>query len=47
MKKSDLIAAIQKEILRHDFGTFVNNPPRCPRRAWRSGARLRYMQKAS
>ena len=27
MKKSELIAAIQKEILRHDFGTFVNNPP--------------------
>jgi len=27
MKKSELIAAIQKEILRHDFGTFVDNPP--------------------
>jgi len=27
MKKSELIAAIQKEILRHDFGTFVENPP--------------------
>ena len=27
MRKSELIAAIQKEILRHDFGTFVDNPP--------------------
>ena len=27
MKKSELIAAIQKEILRHDFETFVDNPP--------------------
>jgi len=27
MKKSELIAAIQKEILRHDFGTFADNPP--------------------
>ena len=26
MRKSDLIAAIQKEILRHDFGTYVDNP---------------------
>jgi hypothetical protein len=27
MKKSDLIAAIQKEILRHDFDTYVDEPP--------------------
>ena len=27
MRKSELIAAIQKEILRHDFGTYVNDPP--------------------
>ena len=27
MRKSELIAAIQREILRHDFGTFVENPP--------------------
>ena len=27
MRKSELIAAIQKEILRHDFGTYVENPP--------------------
>jgi hypothetical protein len=27
MKKSDLIRAIQKEILRHDFSTYVENPP--------------------
>jgi hypothetical protein len=27
MQKSALLAAIQKEIFRHDFGTFVENPP--------------------
>jgi hypothetical protein len=27
MRKSELIAAIQKEILRPDFETFVDNPP--------------------
>jgi hypothetical protein len=27
MRKSDLLAAIQKEIHLHDFGTFVENPP--------------------
>jgi hypothetical protein len=27
MKKSELIAAIQKEILRHEFSTFVDEPP--------------------
>jgi hypothetical protein len=26
MKKSELIAAIQKEILRHEFSTFVDEP---------------------
>jgi hypothetical protein len=27
MMKSVLLAAIQKEILRHDFGTYVDDPP--------------------
>lgn len=27
MKKSDLLRALQKEILRHDFDCFVENPP--------------------
>jgi hypothetical protein len=27
MKKSELIAAIQREILRHEFSTFVDEPP--------------------
>jgi hypothetical protein len=27
MRKSDLLAGIQKEIHLHDFGTFVENPP--------------------
>ena len=27
MKKSELIAAIQKEIPRHEFSTFVDEPP--------------------
>jgi hypothetical protein len=27
MKKSELIAAIQKETLRHEFSTFVDEPP--------------------
>lgn len=27
MQKSALLSAIQKEILRHDFGTYVDNPP--------------------
>jgi hypothetical protein len=27
MKKAELIAAIQKEILRHEFSTFVDEPP--------------------
>ena len=26
MWRSELIAAIQKQILRHDFGTYVNDP---------------------
>jgi len=27
MQKSALLAAIQQEIYRHDFGTYVENPP--------------------
>ena len=27
MKKSELIVALQKEILRHEFSTFVDEPP--------------------
>lgn len=27
MKKSELLRALQKEILRHDFDCFVENPP--------------------
>ncbi len=27
MKKSDLLRALQKEILRHDFNYFVDQPP--------------------
>ncbi len=27
MKKSDLLRALQKEILRHDFDCFVDEPP--------------------
>jgi hypothetical protein len=28
IKKSDLLRALQKEIRRHDLGTFVEDPPR-------------------
>jgi hypothetical protein len=31
MKKSELIAALQKEILRHEFSTFVDEPPVSPK----------------
>jgi hypothetical protein len=27
MKKSELVAAIQREILRHEFSAFVDEPP--------------------
>jgi hypothetical protein len=27
MKKSDLLLALQREIQRHDFATFVDEPP--------------------
>jgi hypothetical protein len=27
MQKSALLAALQREIYRHDFGTYVDNPP--------------------
>jgi hypothetical protein len=27
VKKSELLRALQQEILRHDFSTFIDNPP--------------------
>jgi len=47
VKKSELIAAIQKEILRHDFGTFVDNPPGVAGRSQSSRTRLLNLQQAS
>jgi hypothetical protein len=44
MQKSALLAAIQKEILRHDFGTYVDNPPTIAQGGRYRGGRLPRLQ---